>query len=166
MFRKNIRRRLIAAGHLLAHASEASVSNSRKSTYFRSAAILLATVIEALSYDLIKRNTVAPHVIDSQFKHKERHKISSKVFGTAGDLTICEKTKEDLTVDTEGVGFGKYIIFLKNKGIISSAEYGVLDWSRKERNKIHIQGLAGSDTGYTKKKINILAETITMLLQK
>lgn len=166
MFWKNTQRRLDAAGLLLAHAKAKGITNAAKSSYYRSASILLATVVEGMVYELVKKHTTSPHTVGDTLDHKERHRISAHVFSTTGDLTICEKVKRNILIDDEGVGFGKLNVFLKNKKLITQAEYRLLDWVRKERNRVHLQGLNTSDTGYTKAKIEKIAKALILLIRK
>jgi hypothetical protein len=37
---------------------------------------------------------------------------------------------------------------------------------RKERNKIHLQGLSGHDTGYTRAKVDKIGEVIGIVIDK
>jgi hypothetical protein len=86
-------------------------------------------VLEAMVYDLVKESTkITGYILGTVIEHKERHKISSKVFATSGDLLICEKVKKYIHIDDAGVDFGKLIIFLKNKRIITDTEFKKIDW--------------------------------------
>ena len=69
------------------------------------------------------------------------------------EICICEKLIKNVHIDDSGVQFGKLNLYLKNNKIINQREYRILDKVRNERNKIHLQGLKFTDTGYTKDKI-------------
>ncbi len=158
---------MTAAVNLLKLAEVSGVSNARKSLFYQSAMILLCSIVEALTYELVKRSTLhSGHAIGSVTVYKEHHEISANIFSTPKNLIICTKSKEDLKIDDKGADFGKYIIFLKNSEIIPYAKYKNLNWVRKERNKIHLQGLSLPDIGYTKAKIDRVGGAINYLLGK
>src|SRR3989344_9538729 len=102
MLLDNVGRRLRAAAMLLAHAQAEKVGNSAKSSYYRSSLILLCSIVEGLVYQLVKKHTLPPHVIDEPIEHKERHRISASVFATSGDLVICERKRKRICIDDEG----------------------------------------------------------------
>ncbi len=167
MILKNAGRRIDSAAILLKHASVKSISNTQKSTYYRSALILLYTVVEGLSYELARKSTVSTsHIIGEKIEHLEKHKIPSSVFTTTHDCSICEKVKKSIHINDDGVTFSKIIIFLKNKKIISIKEYELLNSIRIERNKLHLQGLHLADTGYTKAKLDKPGKAMHFLITK
>jgi len=163
---ENIHRRTIAAGHMIEHAEEVSISTARKSAFFRSASILLTTVIEGMIYEFVKKNSTSPHVISQRNDYRELHKLPSSLFSLSLPVYLCEKNKVDLNLDDNDVGLGKMIIYLKNNHLITPNEYKLLNWARIERNKIHPQSLSSKDTGYTKVKIDKLGKVIEFLVDK
>lgn len=167
MLLKNVVRRLKAAGNLLKLAEERGISNARKSTFYQSAMILLCSIAEALCYELAKRTASrSGHPIVEATQYRELHAIKAAVLSVSQDLFICAKDKKGLSVDDNGVDFGKFILFLKNHKEISYQKYKQLDWVRKQRNKVHLQGLSNSDTGYTKGKLDRVGEAIDYLITK
>ena len=164
MFRKNAQRRLMAAGFLVERAKTLGITNAEKSSYYRSASILLATVVEGMTYELVKKHTSTPdHIIATRSENKVRHKIPSTTFGTPNDLVICECVKSHISIKDRGITFEQLNIFLKKERIITEVEYKALDWVRVERNKIHLQGMETSDTGYTKAKIERISGIVRWL---
>jgi len=95
----------------------------------------------------------------------ERQKISKKVLSLKNDICICEKVTKNVHINDNGVDFGKLSVYLKNKKILSPAEYNLVDWVRKERNRIHLQGLSNPDTGYTKHKVEKIGKVIMFLTE-
>jgi len=166
MLLENIQRRTIAAGHMIKHVEEARISTAIKSAYYRSASVLLTTVIEGMVYEFVKKNSKPPHLITQRNGYIDLHKLPPSIFKTTTPLYICEKSKIDMTIDDKEIGFGKLIIFLKNNRLVSPAEYNLLNWARIERNKIHPQSLTTRDTGYTKAKVDKLGKIIEFLVDK
>ena len=162
---RNSSRRLRAATNLLELAAVKGVSNSKKSIYYQSAMILYCSIAEALTYELVRNLTISSgHVVSETTEYKELLRIKSKTLSSTNDLFICLKNKKNLLLDD--ADFGKYLIFLKNNKSISYPKYVQLNWVRVERNKIHMQGIQELDVGYTKKKIERVANCINYLLDK
>jgi hypothetical protein len=106
-------------------------------------------------YELVKRNTSAPdHVFDDGYKYSEVCKLKKSVLDSAADVHLYRREKVGLRIDDEGATFGRLNNFLRNRRIVSEREYQDLDWIRRERNKLHVQGLTSSDINYTRAKIN------------
>jgi hypothetical protein len=163
----NVDRRISAAARLLAHAEIAGVGNTAKSSYYRSAIILLCTVVEGMVYELVKKHTTPPnHIFNTNTKYIEKYKIPLGVLGNTDPLFIFVKKEENVSINDKGADFGKYIMYLKNHNIVTKTEYQNLNWSRLERNKIHVQGLTTPDTGYTKAKIEKIGKIISFLEKK
>lgn len=169
MLIQNISRRLDSVKIILNNLVNTKSSNSVKSSYYRSALILQYTIIEALTYELVKRSTAnVGHVIGEKITHKQKQHIKGAVFSSSNDLCICEKIKSNILIsDTNGdADFGKLIIYLKNHGLISKLEYKLIDWVRIERNKIHLQGLTIPDVGYNKLKLKKTNKILQILVTK
>jgi hypothetical protein len=124
-------------------------------------------VIEGLVYQLVKEHTSnMGNVVGETCEHKELHKIPKKIINTRSDLCVCEKSVKDVHIDDSGVTFGKLNVYLKNKKIVTNSEYKVLNKVRIERNRIHLQGLNSSDTGYSKAKFNDISKPLGFLVKK
>ena len=116
MLRENVKRRLDAAGRLLEHTEAAGIGNAAKSSYYRSAIILLCTIIESLVYELVKKNTAPPkHIIGVATEYVEKFKIPAGALGTQADLSICEKARKNIEIDDHAADFGKLNLFLKKE---------------------------------------------------
>jgi len=166
-FWNNLERRLTAVAIQINHAEKEGVANVAKSAYYRAAIILVCTIVEGLVYQLVKKHSGAsPHIIDNGKEYKEIQELSSTAIGSSKKLWVCEKIKTDVCIDDNHVGFGKLNVYLKNKGVITPDEYRALDRIRVERNKIHLQGVGSSDTGYTKRKFNSITSVLPFLLRK
>lgn len=167
MFWGNVRRRIRNIILLLENAEQKGISNKTKSSYYRAAMILACTLVEGMVYELARKSTIGTdHVVGDRTEHKEKHPIPSAIFGTANHHCICEKVKTIRHLDDKGFDFSEMNMFLRNKRIIPISVYENLEWVRKERNKIHIQGLTGKDTGYTKAKIDRTAGAFGFLIGK
>lgn len=167
MLWNNAERRVDAATRLLGHAETSGIGNTAKSSYYRSAIILLCTVVEGMVYELVKKHTTSPkHVFNTNSKFIEKYRISAGVLGNAEPIYICIKQDEEVSINDKGADFGKYIIYLKNNNLVTKSEYENLNWARLERNKIHVQGLTTPDTGYTKAKIEKIGKIISFLEKK
>ena len=163
----NIQRRLVAVGIQVEHAETGGISNTAKSSYYRSAIILSCTVVEGMVYELVKKSTThIGNIVGSSFEHKERSKFPKAAFGITQDIIFCEKVRKDTHIDDSGVDFGKLNIYLKNNRIVSDKEFALLNWIRLERNKIHLQGLSTPDTNYTKAKVEKIGKAIVLLVSK
>jgi hypothetical protein len=165
---KNIGRRLDAAGILLAHTRVPGVSNLRKSSYYRSAIVLLCTVVEGMVFEYVKKNTTAPdHVVGTTWQTVERHKLPASIMASTGNgYFVHERLKKDILITDNGFDFGKLNLYLRNHSLISAKEFSELNWVRKERNRIHIQGLSTPDIGYTNAKIERISDAIRIMLNK
>lgn len=162
---KNSARRLKAATNLLQLASEKGVSAIKKSIYYQSAMILYCSIAEALTHELVWKLTYHDgNIVSETTEYKELLKIKSTTLYSKDDLYVCAKNKKKLLLSD--ADFGKYIIYLKNTKSIPNSKYKQLDWIRRERNKIHLQGISGSDIGYTKRKIERVASCIDYLLER
>lgn len=163
----NIKRRLVAVGIQVEHGEKKGISNTAKSSYYRSAIILSCTIVEGMVYELVKKSTAhVGNIVGSSLDHKERLKFPKAAFGITQDIIFCEKVRKDTHIDDKGVDFGKLNIYLKNNGIVTSDEFALLNWIRLERNKIHLQGLSTPDTNYTKRKIEKIGKAVVLLVSK
>jgi hypothetical protein len=164
MFWDNIRRRIVAASIQLLHAEKPGISNLAKSSYYRSASIILSTVVEGLVYHLAeKRIGVVGGGIYELVEYKQVHKIPMGALGLGHELFFCKRERRDVGVTEIGATFDKLNQYLKKDGTITRSEFKELDWVRKERNRLHIQGLDSTDIGYTKAKVDRISNPISFL---
>lgn len=162
----NIDRRARAVGYLLA-LTETKVSNSVKSSYYRSAILLISSIVEGLVFELVRQSTRDNgHVLWQTKDHQKRHEIPASVFGTARSLMICEPTPKDVKITDNGVDFGKLNLYAKNKGLVSEKEYKMLNKVRLERNRVHLQLMTTPDTGYTRNKVEMVSKPLPFLVKK
>jgi hypothetical protein len=167
MLQENVERRLGAAGRLIEHSETPGLGNAAKSSYYRSAIILLCTIVEGLAYELAKKHTTAPkHIIGRTTKYIDKHSIPSGALGTSGNLTICDKIKIDFGIDDDEATFAKLNIFLKNENVVPLSIYNSLNWTRIERNKLHFHRLNTPDTGYTRAKIERISRLILTMYRR
>jgi hypothetical protein len=128
---------------------------------------VLYSIVEGLTYELAKKNTNSPdHIFEKIFKYTKVCDIHSSILGTSSNVNLYRKNKADLGVDDEGATFARYNLFLKHKGVVNKAQYETLNWIRKERNKLHVQGLKESDVNYTKAKTKRVSRAINFLVKK
>lgn len=164
MLLANVLRRFRVAGFLIESAGKAR-GNTKKSDFYRPAMIVICSIVEALVYELIRRNTTSPdHIIESTNIHSELTSIKGTTLALSHDIFLCKKNKKDLKLDD--ADFGKMVVFLRNRKLVTYPKYKQINWVRTERNKIHVQGLKGKDIGYTKEKTDRVGEAIDYLLGK
>ncbi len=167
MIWENIIRRLNAVKCLTAHIKGTRLSTKDKSSYYRSALIIICSIVEGLAYEIVKKNTPPPdHFFEDTQKYSEVCNIRSSVLGTTSDVHLYRRQKVGLKINDEGATFARYNLFLKHNRIVSSGQYKTLDWMRRERNRLHIQGLTKADVDYTKIKIKRAAKAISFLISK
>lgn len=168
MLWENILRRLNAVKCLAQHVRTITgLSTREKSSYHRSILIILSSIVEGLLYEIVKKNTVAPdHVFSSSVEYGEVCNIKSAVLGTTSDVHLYRRKNVDMTINDEGATFARFNLFLKHKKLINTRQYQTLEWVRKERNRLHIQGLVESDIDYTDAKVNRVSKAIKFLLDK
>lgn len=165
---ENLLRRINAVGCLIARVRSAPRLSTRdKSSYYRSALIVLDSIVEGLVYELVKKNTNPPnHIFEKSAKYDEICNIKSSVLGTTTDVHLYRKQNIDLTIDDDGATFARYNVFLKNRKHVTERQYKSLEWVRKERNRLHIQGLTRSDVDYTDAKVKRTSKVIVFLMKK
>lgn len=71
-----------------------------------------------------------------------------------------------MKIDDDGASFARLNLFLKHRRLINSIEYDSLEWVRRERNRLHIQGLTESDTNYTDKKVKRVSKVLRSVVTK
>lgn len=165
MFWENVSRRVTAVAVQLGHADKKGISTVAKSAYYRSGTILICTIVEGMVYELAKKHTAHKgHIVGKTVEHQQLMKIPRDIFNTPEEVFLCQKVTKDLHIDARGVDFGKLNIFLKNEGVLTISQYRQIDAVRRERNKIHLQGLSTHDTGYTREKMRKMSNPITFLV--
>lgn len=161
----NVKRRLRAVAMILESVDNGKLNNIQKSIFYQSAIILLCSVVEALTYQLawfVSLNN--KHTVGATTEYKELLKIKSETLSTQYDLYVCKKNRADLSL--EEADFGKFLIFLKNSGIILGHKYIQINRIRIERNKIHLQSFDKKEVGYSRSKINRISKIVVYLLDK
>lgn len=167
MLWENVARRVKAVGYLLELTERSGVSNSVKSSYYRSAILLICSIVEGLVFELVRQSTMTNDLVLWQSTdHQKRHQIPASAFGTTADLIICEPMKKDVRITDNGVDFGKLNLYAKNNSLVTEKEYKMLSKVRTERNRIHIQSITAPDTGYTRNKVEIVSKPIPFLVTK
>lgn len=167
MIWENILRRFNAVGVLTKNVRVVGLSNTQKSSFYRSILIILHTIVEGLVYEIVKKNTISPnHYFDDSYKYSEICKIKSTVLQTNSDVHLYRKEKFKLKISDEGATFVRLNLFLKHHQIITEQQYNSIEWVRRERNKLHIQGLNDHDTNYTEAKVKRTAKIIKFLMTK
>ena len=168
MFWKNVEIRITAVAILLRQAEKNGVSNLAKSAYYRSATILIGTIVEGMVYHLVKKYTEEKgHIIKKTKELKKLHQIPNNVFQHEKDVFfICKQIESNVHIDDDGVSFARLDDFLLKNKVISKKEFEKLNYVRIERNKLHLQGLSIKDTGYTKTKFKKISEPMDFLTKK
>lgn len=138
-----------------------------KTVYYKCAFILLASVVEALLYHYIECNVKADKTLvekDDKTELKkllsldEKHTGSPKVLWLAEEVDIKGSLKS-LTKD-----FNKMAEFSRHHLPIDNRLTTDLDYIRKKRNEIHLQGLEKKSRSWTKLQINKAGSTLVALL--
>lgn len=163
---KNILKRLIAISILLKPIIDEKVSNTAKSSYYRSAIILSCTIVEGLVYELVRLHSQPNgYVIGTKSDYKNGQPISNRLISEK-DVYLCKKVFSEVLCNDRGVTFEHYNIYLRDQKVISRKEFTLLEAVRRERNKIHIQGLDKEDSEYTKRMVNKCTKPIMFLMNK
>ena len=150
----------------IGQAGNPGISNVVKSSYCRAAIILTCSLVEGMVYQLVKAETSAnKNIIGRTKKIKELHLIPESIFGKR-KIVICEKVTSHTQIDQKGVTFERLNIFLRKNKTITETEFKLLDYVRKERNKLHLQGLNVKDVGYTRDKVIAVSKPVDFLSEK
>ncbi len=166
MFVENIERRVAVIAAQLAHADNKKIGTIARSGYYRSAIILICSVVEGLVHMIVEQEALRMHgVINSKDELKQIHALPKSVFGRA-DLVIAKKVTKDLRIGDDEITFMILNRFLKRHNLVTKREFQTLEYVRKERNKLHLQGLDVPDTGYTKAKVIKISEPLDFLAKK
>lgn len=161
-FRKNIEWNLTLVASQTRHAEQ--VKGRARSGYYKLAIIVSASIVEALVHALlVKKLGVNGEIYTGNIELYESYQLP-KVFSHSGvDLAICKRRKEKLLLS-------KYPDFsVINKACLSQKIYTQriykkVDWVRKTRNKIHLQGLDHVDRSHTKVSVEKISSVINDLL--
>lgn len=166
MFLTNLKRRITAVAILISQVEKKGISTTAKSAYCRAAIILICSIIEGLVYHIVKKSIgSSPYIIEKRNNYIQLQDLGSNI-NSEKKLCVCEKKNVDISIDDTSVGFGKLILYLKNKKIVTEKQYIVLEKVRKERNRIHVQSLESPDTGYSKKKMILISSALPILISK
>lgn len=164
MLTENFERRIRTVAVYLGQAGRKDISNVARSAYYRSAIMLICTIVESLVFNLVEKETAKTNgVLEKRKKLRELHRIPSSVFGKDG-VVIAEESEEDIVL--RKAHFGDMNDYLKHNHIITNTEFKQLDYVRKERNKLHLQSLIAPDTGYTKQKVVKVSKPLVFLNNK
>ena len=148
----------------------ASHYNTRsKTVYYKCAFILLASVVEALVYHFIECHTTQdPTLIQKgdSTKLKSLQELHSSHTGSSKKLWLAEEVIMPATFGDITKDFNKMNDFCKKYLGISERLYKDLNYVRKKRNEIHLQGLTTASRSYTKVQINKAGTTMIKMLNE
>lgn len=162
---ENVQRRIIAVVIQLSQADKEGINNVARSAYYRSAIILLCTIVESLVYALVESEVAkAGGVYDKRIELKRLHKLPRSIFNR-GDTVIARENEKELLLQDYEPKFDEMNRFLKRNGIVDETEFRKLEYVRKERNKMHLQSLKTPDTGYTKDKVKRVSVAVDFLME-
>lgn len=162
---ENSKKRIVVVAILLADAENAT-STVAKSAYYRSAIMLTCTIVESLVYLLVKKHAAQKgDVFSKKVLYKKRHTLPASLTG-GRDLVIAEKIEQFQSVDSSDVTFDRLNHYLLNSHLVTKGQFTKLDYTRRERNKLHLQGLQTSDTGYTRAKFITVSEPLAFMIEK
>lgn len=168
MIWRNILRRLDAVRCLLGYVKGLrGLSTKEKSSYYRGILIILYSIAEGMVYEIVRKNTTVPkHIFDKTVKYTEVTKIKATVLGTTTDVHLYRRQNIDLGINDDGANFSRLNLFLKHKRLVNQKQYNTLEWIRRERNRLHVQGLANSDVNYTDAKVQRTSRALKFLMTK
>ena len=143
------------------------VGTRAKTVYYKCAFLLLASITEALVFDFIKCRTDAdPSLIPraDTTTHKHIQHLNSANLDTPKRLSIVEEvplaaTFADITKD-----FNRMNDFCRKHLSIPPKQFRNLDYVRRKRNEIHLQGLTSSSRSYTRVQINKVGDSMVDML--
>lgn len=160
---KNIERRIVDITVQVNHASKKGISNQAKSGYYRFAILLACTIVEGQLFHLVKKYLVKyGGNMGIDIRYKNPHNIPKRYITEGTVICIQEKVEIPLSNQTK---FNDLIGWASKKKLISNSGKTKLEKVMRLRNRIHLQSLEVKDSGYTKKKLDDIFNTIAYLAE-
>jgi hypothetical protein len=140
-----------------------TVNGSARSGYYKVAVIIGASVVEALVHFLLLKKIGADGVITTgKFATYDCSSLPKNFCDTAS-LVVCKK-KEETFLLSKNPDFSVINNACLKEGIFKNTLFNKVDYVRKLRNKIHLQGLNQVDRSYTKTTVEKVAGVLATML--
>lgn len=142
------------------------VRGRARTVYYKSAFLLISSVVEAMTYLLIKKKCRSDPTLISKWQYPTLKKVTElsdkEKLGTIKTLWIAEEMKTDF--EPEKADFNSMIAFCKKVGILNSRHCSSLDSIRKKRNNIHLHTAESNSYTFSliKKSSIILSKLFTV----
>ena len=139
------------------------VKGRAKSGYYKLATILGASIVECVVHALLVNRLGNSGVIYTGGKIAYECQQLPKNFNDKHELAICKRKPETLELK-KNPDFAVLNNACLKEEIFSKRIFNKVDVIRKNRNKIHLQGLKHIDRSYTIADIEKVSATISVLL--
>ena len=162
---QNVETTVEDVGVMLSHAQQ--VTHSQRTTYYRSALFLSASIAEAILYELIRRhldNNPELCNVKTSTKYKKIHTLP-RVVRSDKQLVVCEKETHPFRLGGQ-TGFKEMNEFALNAELITRSIFNRLENVRKRRNEIHLHALSSSRRNFTKRDIEKTANVTHLLVRR
>lgn len=133
---------------LLYHSDE--VGTRAKTVYYKTSALLLASVVEALVYHYIERcsaDNTAIRTNTGKKRLKKITKLGQADLGTSKHIWLTEEVDE-LNFSSTLINSKDMNEFCLHNKLVSHSLFRKLEYSRTKRNQIHLQTLDTSHRSY------------------
>jgi hypothetical protein len=144
-----------------------TVSGRARTGYYRVASLLAASIVEALLYHLIEKESARdPSILNRVQSTKQTRLLSlnSATLGTAKTLWIAEVEKNDFTL--KGAMLNDMNDFCLKTGLIGPRLYASINFVRDKRNEIHLQGSGTASRRFNGQTLDRIAKVIVQLYNK
>lgn len=162
---KNIQATIYDISTQVGHAL--NVSGRARTGYYRVAALLAASVVEALLYHLIeKESTRDPSILSHVPTTKQSRLLSlnGTTLGTTKTLWIAEVEKKDFTL--KGAMLSDMNDFCLKTGLIGPRLHASICFVRDKRNEIHLQGSGTTSRSFNGQTLDRIAKVMVQLYNK
>lgn len=152
--------RLIATQ--LRHAEKAKVR--ARSGYYKIAVILTLSIVEALVHALlVKKLGIVGSFSTGKIETYECSSLPKKFYPEDIELAIC-KQREEIIKISKNPNFSVLNNTCLKLSLFSNNLFQKVEWARKIRNKIHLQGLDRIDRSYNKRDLEKISGIMNDLL--
>jgi hypothetical protein len=138
-----------------------------RTVYYKCSFLLLASITEALVFHFIKCGTdLDPTLISKadSTRIKPLQLLHPSNTGSTKKLWFAEEVPAPATFADITKDFNKMNDFCRMHLSIATALFSDLDYVRKKRNEIHLQGLTSSSRSFTRRQINKVGDAMVEML--
>jgi hypothetical protein len=151
----------VTIGDVIVQYQQAQKVQTRARTgHYKVAILLMASVVEALLYDIIDTKCAANPALWKTIQYKrytKLHTIVGTKIGVSKDLYICREDIVDFQLGKKAM-LEQMNIFCRDAKIISLKQSLEIEYVMRKRNEIHLQGLASVNRTYTAAMLDRVAK--------